>query len=184
MVCRLIFSPRIIVMLFGGCNKSQSMDSPNTVVEQFYTTYLAHGIGGLPAGDELEQLKPFLSDNLNRLIADALKYQERFIASHPDEQMPNAPPIKYKPPFVDGDYFSSLFEGPRSFKVARTAAEPNGSWQVYVHFWYDPSLEGWEDVIIVAKQRGRYVIDDVLFSGAGEFNPSGRLSDRLKSREE
>lgn len=52
-----------------------------------------------------------------------------------------------------------------------------------MHFWDDPSLAGWEDTVIVTEQRGRYVIDDVLFSGGGPFNPSGRLSDGLKSRE-
>lgn len=29
-------------------------------------------------------------------------------------------------------------------------------------------------------EGGRYVIDDIVFSGAGEFNPPGRLSERLK----
>lgn len=32
----------------------------------------------------------------------------------------------------------------------------------------------------VKQEGGRYVIDGVLFSGAGELNPPGRLSERLK----
>ena len=66
----------------------------------------------------------------------------------------------------------------------RAVAAPNGSWKVYVHFWYDPSLDGWEDEVIVTEQRARYVIDDVLFTDAGPLNPSGRLSDVLKQRED
>lgn len=131
-----------------------------------------------------ERLRPFLSDNLNRLITAALEYQTEFIKSHPDEPSPTGPPVSYKPPFVDGDYFSSLFEGPTSFKVVRTVRDGKASWRVPVHFWYDRSLPGWEDVVIAAQERGRYVIDDVEFSGAGPFNPSGRLSARLKYRED
>ena len=37
---------------------------------------------------------------------------------------------------------------------------------------------------MVVEERGRYVIDDVVFSGAGDFNLSGRLSDSLRSRED
>ena len=121
---------------------------------------------------------------MNRLIVEALQYQELYIASHPDEPSTAGPPVIYKPPFVDGDYFSSLFEGPKSFKVGQTFAGGNRSWRVHVHFSYDPSLTGWEDVIIVTEQRGRYVIDDILYSGVGPFNPSGRLSDCLKQRED
>jgi hypothetical protein len=161
-----------------------SRDSPGSVVERFYATYLTARQGGLPSGGQLERLRPFLSDNLHRSIVAALQYQEQFIAAHPARPSPAGPPVALKPPFVDGDYFSSLFEGPKSFKVVEAVAVPGGSWKVQVHFWYDTSLAGWEDAVIVTEQGGRYVIDDVLFSGAGSFNPSGRLSDSLKYRED
>jgi hypothetical protein len=126
-----------------------------------------------------------LSDNLNRLINEALAYQKSFIALHPDEPSSSGgPAVIYKPPFIDGDYFSSLFEGPKSFKVIKTEAGANDSFSVHVQFIYDQSIAGWEDTIIVIKQRSVYVIDDILYSGAGDFNPKGRLSDRLKYREE
>lgn len=173
----------IVMMVLAGCAKAPNTERPGAVVERFYGTYLADRQGGLPSGRQLERLRPFLSDNLNRLIVAALQYQERFIASHPDEPSPTGAPVIYNPPFVDGDYFSSLFEGPKSFKVVRTEAGSSGSWRVRVQFVYDPSVAGWQDVIIVIEQRGRYVIDDVLFTGAGPFNPRGRLSERLKQTE-
>ena len=118
-------------------------------------------------------MKPFLSKRLHGLIVDALKYRDAYIASHSADE---------KPPFVDGDHFTSLFEGPKSFEVGRVAVEPNGSWNVRVRFSHDS--ERWEDAVVVVQEDGRYVIDDVVFSGAGEFNPSGRLSERLTWREE
>jgi hypothetical protein len=173
----------IVIALLVACAKAPTAHRPSTVVERFYATYLAGRQGGLPSGRELERLEPFLSDNLNRLIIAALQYRARYIASHLDEPSPAGPPVIYKPPFIDGDYFSSLFEGPKSFKVGHAVAGGNGVWRVPVHFAYDPSVTGWEDVIIVIEQRGEYVIDDVLYGGAGPFNRSGRLSDSLKQRE-
>jgi hypothetical protein len=182
---RLIISLIIILMFFNGCSKTHSTSLPDSVVEHFYKTYLPKWTGGLPYGRDLEELRPFLSDNLYRLINEALEYQKRFIALHPEElSSSGGPAIIYKPPFIDGDYFSSSFEGPKSFKILKTEKAPNGSYLVHVLFVYDQSVAGWEDVIIVIKERGVYVIDDVIYSGAGDFNPKGRLTDRLKYREE
>jgi hypothetical protein len=182
---RLIISLVILLMLLNGCSKTNNTNLPGSVVEHFYKTYLSKRTGGLPYGRDLEELRPLLSDNLNRLINEALEYQKHFIALHPDEPSSSGgPAIIYKPPFIDGDYFSSLFEGPNSFKVIKTEAGANDSFSVHVQFVYDQSVAGCEDVIIVIKERGVYVIDDVIYSGAGNFNPNGRLSDRLKYREE
>jgi hypothetical protein len=181
----LIISLIIILTLFNGCSKTHSTNLPGNVVEHFYKTYLSKRTGGLPYGAGREELRPFLSDNLYRLINEALEYQKRFIASHPEEPSSSGgPAVIYKPPFIDGDYFSSLYEGPKSFKVIKTEAGPNSSFSVHVQFVYDQTVAGWEDIIIVIKQRGVYVIDDVIYSGAGDFNPKGRLTDRLKYREE
>jgi len=38
--------------------------------------------------------------------------------------------------------------------------------------------------VVVVKEDGRYVIDDVVLSGIGQFNPPGRLSTNLASRGE
>ena len=137
-------------------------DSAREVVERFYTAYIDARPAGLPDGEDLEKLKPFLSERLHGLIVDALKYRDEMTRKHPDE----------KPPFVDGDHFSSLFEGPQSFRIVSVDGD-----NVRVEFQYE--TEEWEDVIVVKDGR----IDDVVYGGAGEFNPPGRLSERLKARD-
>jgi hypothetical protein len=123
-----------------------------------------------------------LSRRLDGLIRDALEYQARFIAEHPDVPSPDGgPPEVFKPPFVDGDYFTSLFEGPRGFELARVSST-KARWEVTVRFWYPPDAE-WADRVVVIEDDGRYVIDDVIYSGAGPFNPAGRLSVTLQARE-
>lgn len=137
-------------------------DRPQDVVERFYTEYVAARPAGLPDGEDLERFKPFLSERLYASIVDALRYRDEMIERHPDE----------KPPFVDGDHFTSLFEGPRSFKVLRVDGEA-------VHVAFELDTVKWEDVIVVKDGR----VDDVIYGGAGEFNPPGKLSERLKSRD-
>ena len=140
--------------------------SPATAVRNFYTTYLKHRSGGLPDGRELERLRPMLSARLYDSIVAALRYQDSYKKKNPDD----------KPPFVDGDYFSSLFEGPSSFKVGETTNDG-----VRVNFAYEDAR--WTDTVVVIQEQGRYVVDDVIFSGVGEFNPAGRLSERLQARD-
>jgi hypothetical protein len=74
---------------------------------------------------------------------------------------------------------ASLFEGPTRFKVSNVSREADGAFRVRVHFWYEEDA-GWEDAIIIRKESGRLAIDDIVLSGAGDFNPPGRLSDNLK----
>jgi hypothetical protein len=164
---------------------ARAADGPATTVERFYATYIPNRHGGLPSGAELERLQPFLSQRLHRLIVDAWASNESWAKRHPDEPSEaGEPPVIYKPPFVDGDYFSSVFEGPKTFKVERAVGNDARGWKVHVQFWHDADEKGWKDVVVVRKERGRYVIDDVLFSGAGPFNPEGRLSEILKARDE
>lgn len=146
--------------------------TPRAVVQQFYRTYLRERPPGLPDGKHLEAIAPYLSRRLRQQIDAALRRRDAFIRENPDE----------KPPFVDGDHFSSLFEGPRVFEIVRSRRVADGRWHVRVRFRYDAVAPPWEDTVVVTREDGRYVIDDVVYSGAGAFNPAGRLSDVLRTK--
>jgi hypothetical protein len=168
-------------LLLPGCATLAPPEVPD-VVARFYVMRIENPTAGLPSGERLEELRPLLSRRLDGLIRDALEYQARFIAEHPDVPSPDGgPPEVFKPPFVDGDYFTSLFEGPRGFELARVSST-KARWEVTVRFWYPPDAE-WADRVVVIEDDGRYVIDDVIYSGAGPFNPAGRLSVTLQARE-
>ena len=145
---------------------------PAAVVRQFYETYVKLSPPGLPTAAQQTELAPYLSRRLLGLMDGARAYQEQEQKKHPDE----------KPPFVDGCLFASLFEGPKSFKVGAAVAEGQGS-KVKVHFKADQDV-AWDDEVVLIRENGRYVIDDVLLSGIGQFNPPGRLSTNLESRGE
>ena len=145
---------------------------PAAVVQQFYETYVKLSPPGLPSAAQQKELAPYLSRRLLGLMDAARAYQEKEAKAHPDE----------KPPFVDGCLFASVFEGPKAFRIGQVTADGEG-WKVRVHFTDEPSV-AWDDDVLVVREDGRYVIDDVVFSGAGPFNPPGRLSTNLASRDE
>jgi hypothetical protein len=152
--------------------------TPDAVVRDFYTIYLKiHTPGGLPDKAQLLQLSPFLSSRLEKLIVAASRYNDDFAHRHPGE----------KPPFVDGEFFSSNFEGATGFKVDATEKR-SSSYRVLVAFEYAEPGNGktpfrWKDAIVVVEERGRLVIDDVEFLGDWPFGNHGLLSTMLQTRD-
>ncbi len=103
-------------------------EKPQDVVAEFYTMYLSTHKGVLPVGEDLERISPFLSRRLYGLIVEAIEYREDWVKRHPDKPgLDGGPSLIHKPPFVDGDFFSSLFEAPMSFKIPRIAIGENDS---------------------------------------------------------
>ncbi len=168
---RIRFVSGFLLLCFLGLS-GFSGDSPGRPVEAFYTLYLKTHPSGLPARDEEQAMAPYLSGHLLGLLDKARSYQETFKRRHPDD----------KPPWIEGCLFASLFEGPTKFKVTKVVANPDGTSTVTVHFRYDKYE--WEDSVIVRKEAKGFVIDDFVKSGAGPFNPPGRLSEELEYREE
>ena len=157
--------------LLGTAGTGAAAERPHSVVQEFYVKYVKLRPAGLPTPAQQKALAPYLSRRLLGLMDAARVYQEQAGKAHPDE----------KPPFVDGCLFASLFEGPKAFRIGRTVADGQG-FKVQVHFSADQGV-AWDDEVLVAREDGRYVIDDVLLSGVGQFNPPGRLSTNLESRE-
>jgi hypothetical protein len=61
-------------------------------------------------------------------------------------------------------------------------SDPDTGTIVTVRFEYDPRTR-WLDRVLVKRERDALVVEDVLFSGVGAFNPPGRLTERLRQRE-
>lgn len=162
---------RCIIWLFitglpgvSGC----SADSPGATVDKFYTVYLKLGTSGLPSRDEEKAMAPYLSERLLHLIDQARLCQEDFGRRHPHD----------KPPWAEGCLFASLFEGPRHFKIKNVITNSDGSSTVKVRFRFE--TYEWEDLVIVRRIANRYVIDDFVMQGAGDFNPPWRFSEGLR----
>lgn len=150
--------------------------SPADVVRAFYAAYEPMQPYGIPRPEDMAILAPFLSPRIQALIENARKVQAEFAAKHPDE----------KPPFADGDLFSSLFEGFRTFSVGKVETLADGSFRVAVDlaFWEGDESSGatrWKDAVIVVREGDELLIDDFEFLGSWNFAQRGLLSDILRS---
>lgn len=149
-----------------------------TVVEEFYRTRKPFQNHGAPTATELASMRHWLSAELITLLARADSLRSAEMAAAPNE----------KPAFVEGDLFSSLFEGPTGFEVkagevtgAGGATDATGaegaSYRVPVHFTFkdNNTAQRWVDTVLVVTEGGRLVVSDVCYGGTWDFANKGSL---------
>lgn len=139
---------------------------------RFYRTYLTLKVEGLPDAGQARRLAPLLSPELRQFFAAARRKQARAEKEHPDE----------KPPWVEGDLFSSLFERAESFRVGparirgRTADVTvylaNRSARPPVH---------WHDTLILTRGASGWRVSDIRYHGTWQFKPGSSLRSVLAS---
>lgn len=168
-------APRLILALLSatvltGCFGAAAR-TPTGLVERFYEKRIDLEITGAPTADELEALAPYLTPELYRLLEEAGALRDREAAAAPDE----------KPPFADGDLFSSLFEGPTGFRIVDEQAQGDRH-RIAVRFTSTHGGEsvGWQDTIVVVPDDGEHAIDDVEYGGKWKFATRGTLRANLQ----
>ena len=158
--------------------------APELVVADLYAALAAARPSGAPTDAQRLTLAPLLTAELTGLLqrADAARSAARVAA--PGE----------KPPFTDGDLFSSLFEGPTAFAVGKAvsaAAAPGGrlgDLQVPVDLVHtiDPAAGGgepttWTDTVLLREENGRFVVADIAFGGGWDFANKGTMVAALRA---
>jgi hypothetical protein len=151
------------------------MTEAEKVTADFYETYLKTTESGLPSSENMKKLSRFFSHKLNRSLIDAKQKQADYAKRYPGE----------KPPLIEGDLFSSLFEGPTGYNVESVISK-NDLFRVVVRFVNaDPKMGdgkpfNWKDAVVVKQENGRWVIDDVEYLGDWQFKSGNKLSEVLK----
>jgi hypothetical protein len=153
---------------------------PAAAVNAFYAVYApqrAQG-GGIPDATERLRFQPVLSPRLNKQLADAARAQTRLTA-----KVKNA-----VPPMLEGDIFSSLFEGATAWKVG--ACQQNAKvarCTVALSYTPPPPPAGrkpekpanWTDTVTLVMTPQGWKVDDVIYDAAFPFGNTGRLSGML-----
>ena len=143
-------------------------NSPQAAAQRFYDYYLEqHMNNGLPSIEQTRQLGTLLSRGLQDAIAGARREQGKFIGAHSDE----------KPPWVDGDLFSSLFEGATSYRIGKVD-QKDGHADVVVTLTFDDRKGGthiWNDRLVLAQENSSWVVDDLEYGGNWPFANKGSL---------
>lgn len=145
--------------------------SPEAAVVDFLTMHQRLGNSGLPDAGSMNAYSAFLCPSLTSALRDARVRQEQFRASNPDE----------KPPLVEGDLFSSLFEGPDSYSAAESRIDGSrATVKMDLRHGEGASATSWQDTMLLELDDGIWCISDVEYGGKWAFANRGRLSEMLK----
>jgi len=141
-------------------------NSPGTAVIKFYSALIKQKVSGLPTAKQRPAIWPLLTEDLKALLDAAQREQDAFIEANPDE----------KPPFIEGDLFSSLFEGAQSFELGQTSLHDRQA-IVPVMFTYSDGARTtkWTDTVVLMKSGGAWKIWDVRYGGTWDFKPGTNL---------
>lgn len=171
MVVRLCAWPVLCALSVAACAKPPA-GMPEKAAEDFYADHFVAPYYGAPDTARLAKLRPLISDTLATLLAKADAERTADIARAPNE----------KPRWVDGDIFVSLVEGPSAFYV-RPGIEDGDGYKVPIAFSHqepgDSAEIRWTDTAVVIAQRGKWVVDDMIFGSTWKFGPKGRLRENL-----
>jgi hypothetical protein len=159
--------------------QAQAQD-PAAAANAFYTVYSSQQAQGrgIPDATVRLRLQPVLSPRLDKQLAAAAAAQARLTA-----KVKNA-----VPPMLEGDIFSSLFEGATAWKVG--SCQPSGQTArctVALSYTPPPPPPGgkpakpaaWNDTLVLVLTPQGWKVDDVVYDAGFAFGNTGRLSEML-----
>jgi len=168
----------IFGMAFLICERTYSADAAKDAAATFYRSYLglrqSAGLTGIPNAAQLARLAPLITPELAGLFGAAQREQQRCAKQFPGD----------KPPWIEGDIFSSHFEGFTSFSAASSRPGKDGR-EVTMRFTYAEGKQrvNWTDTLILRNVAGRWLVDDIFYRGQFAFTSGfgNNLKSSLKS---
>jgi hypothetical protein len=146
---------------------------PDAAASDFLSVYGSfHPSDGIPDVGARARLQTVLSPALSRLLAEAAAAQDRFSAK-----------IKDSPPLLEGDLFSSMFEGATQSKLqpCMVSGKQARCPVAFTHLGSNGKSVSWTDTLILLNTPQGWRVDDIAYGGGFQYGNTGRLSDTLKA---
>lgn len=162
------------LFLCGSCSppRSSADKSPVEVTREFYQCYLELGMSGLPNQAQMDRIAPFLGRDLEKAILSAQEVQDLAVQTAPEE----------KPPWAEGDLFSSLFEGAQEFEIqSQVIKDSNAEIAVLLRNTENSPPIQWSDVVLLEREGNYWAITEIQFKGEWAFKPGASLRSSLNS---
>lgn len=162
-------------LALAGCNNFSGDEQRQAeAIGAFYRIHIKNNAPGLPSAAELGQFQPLVSRALYTLLTQAEAADARYHALAGSEA----------PPIVEGDLFTSLYEGATSFSVesCETGEQQDAqraSCQVAFKYSRDGAAEAWNDKILLVREDNQWRIDDIEFIGNDQSSQREYLTDTL-----
>lgn len=143
---------------------------PAEAAKAFYTTVRTLNFHGLPKREDWLALLPRVTPEFANAVLGAQAEQAEFIKTNPDE----------KPPWIEGDFFGSVFEGPQKFTFGEAKVTGDRA-EVPVICTYSEGghTTKWTDTLIMLKTAKGWLFDDMRFGGTGGPAPEDTLKQCL-----
>jgi len=147
----------------SGCKPGKPQakdDSPAGVVTQFYNWRIQSHMTGVPDAKQIESMRPWISTELQSLLQDSSR------RIHLTDKQATKQVNKQPADFIDGDLFSSISQGPTSFRTGTAEALPDDAHIIPVRFVSGRQLPAinWTDRVKVINENGRYVVADIEYA--------------------
>ena len=176
--CQPLTTLLVSCLSMAGCSGVSISESPaddiDVPVERFIDFYFNEYARGLPGESDLADLASFVTPELVDLFAAALRGDECYAQKNNYDG----------PPAVEGDLFSSLFEGGTSATYRLIGQTTNAA--TFEIEWtndspIDPTPFVWRDRVFVVETAGGWLISDFAHLGTWEFMMSGSVSQILRA---
>jgi hypothetical protein len=164
-----------LLVIASGAQGSES-DAMAKAAGGFYAAYSTfHPSDGIPDEKGRARYAPFISEGLNALLAQAQAAQDKFMRANKDS-----------PPLIEGDIFTSLYEGATSYKIGACAGDAKTG-HCAIALTYDPGAPGdtrnkpvhWTDTVYLVNTPSGWKLDDIGFGGNWDFANRGRMRQTL-----
>ena len=152
---------------------AEPAQGPVAVTMDFLLMHQRLGNSGLPQRADMGAYDAFLCPSLAQAVRAAQVRQEVAKAERPDE----------KPPYVEGDLFSSLFEGPDEFEARDSVVEGDRARvEIAMGVGSGDQARRWKDTVELRLDEGIWCLEDVAYGGDWPFANKGRLSAVLEAK--
>jgi len=146
-----------------------------TAVAGFYGAYATfHPSDGIPDAKGRAKYAPYVSPSLEKLLADGNRAEEAFAKANKDS-----------PPLIEGDLFTSNFEGATAHKIDACDAKLK---ICKVDLTYDDrgtnpkdKAVTWTDTVHLVTTAQGWRVDDIGYGATWAFGNKGRMRDTLVS---
>lgn len=152
-------------------------DEVQGIANEFYAVYgTFHPSGGIPDAKGRAKYEPFISPALDRLLIEGEAAEQRFVKATKS----------MSPPLIEGDLFTTNFEGATSWSVGpcETGAA-TAHCRVALGYRGGPTEDrkpvNWTDTIYLVRNGAGWRVDDIAYGAPWAFGNKGRLTQTLQS---
>ena len=169
-------------MSFASGAFADDSQSMMDVVNKFFAAYRTVEVSdGIPDDKVRPKYEPYITPALDQLLIQGHQAEIRYAKATQNDS----------PPLMEGDVFTSNFEGATSYTVKScTATGKTGSCKVALI--YDDSKSdnrhggppdkpfGWTDTVYLVLTGNGWRVDDIGYGGSWSFGNKGKLTTALK----